>query len=142
MGRTRMLERIRNNRTLVELMAGAAVYCILCEVLLLIFTERRLYHSIGLIIGFAVCIALSISIADSLDVAVELDEKSAKAYIQKKASLRYVLVCAVIIILAIFDFGNPLTCFAGVIGLKIGAYIQPFVHKLIDRLKGVKTTDG
>ncbi len=142
MGWTRMLERIRNNRTLVELMAGAAVYCILCEVLLLIFTERGLYHSIGLIIGFAVCIALSISIADSLDVAVELDEKSAKAYIQKKASLRYVLVCAVIIILAIFDFGNPLTCFAGVIGLKIGAYIQPFVHKLIDRLKGVKTTDG
>lgn len=137
-----MLERIRNNRTLVELMAGAAVYCILCEILLLIFTERRLYHSVGLIIGFAVCIALSISIADSLDVAVELDEKSAKAYIQKKASLRYILVCAVIIILAIFDFANPLSCFAGVIGLKIGAYLQPFVHKFIDRLKGVNTTDG
>lgn len=130
-----MVNRIRNNRTLIELMIGAAAYCTLWEAVLLIFTERKLYHTIGLLIGFALCIILSVSIADSLDAAVELDEKGAKAYIQKKASLRYLIVCAVIIVLAIFDFANPLTCFAGLMGLKIGAYIQPFTHKILTRNK-------
>ena len=134
--------QIRSNRTLRELIAGAGIYCFLLELVLLIFTERRLYHTVGLLIGSILCVVLSISIADSIDVAVELDEKGARAYIQKKASFRYLMVCAAVVILAVFDFGNPLTCFAGVIGLKIGAYMQPLIHKLIDRVKGVKTTDG
>ena len=71
-----------------------------------------------------------------------VDEKSARAYLQKKASLRYIVVCGIIVALALSGTGNPLTFFAGIMGLKIGAYIQPFVHKFSDRLKGVKTTDG
>lgn len=114
-------------------MTGAVVYCMIWEAVLLIFTERKLYHTIGLIVGLVLCLVLSVSIADSLDVAVGLDEKGAKAYIQKKASLRYLLVCAVIILLAIFDFGNPLTCFAGLMGLKIGAYMQPLTHRVLFR---------
>ena len=137
-----MMTQIRSNRTLRELMTGAGAYCLIWEIALLIFTQRRLYHTIGLIVGFVLCIVLAVSMADSIDVAVDLDEKGAKAYLQKKASLRYLIVCAAIIMLAVFDTGNPLTCFAGVMGLKIGAYIQPFVHKFSDRLKGVKTTDG
>ena len=137
-----MMTQIRSNRTLRELMTGAGAYCLIWEIVLLIFTQRRLYHSIGLTVGFILCIVLAVSMADSIDVAVDLDEKGAKVYLQKKASLRYLIVCAAIIILAVSDLGNPLTCFAGVMGLKIGAYIQPFVHKLSDRLKGVKTTDG
>ena len=124
-------------------MAGASVYCAVWEVILLIFTQRRMYHSIGLLIGLILCLALSVSISDSLDVAVSLDEKGAKAYIQKKASLRYLIVCAVIAVLAITDFGNPLTCFAGLMGLKIGAYIQPFTHKVFTKInKGDDTIDG
>ena len=138
-----MPDRIRKNRTLVELMAGAVAYCVVWEAVLLIFTERKLYHTIGLLIGLIICLVLSVSIADSLDVAVSLDEKSAKAYIQKKASLRYLLVCAAIIVLAIFDFGNPLTCFAGLMGLKIGAYLQPITHKIYTKInKGDDTIDG
>ena len=138
-----MLERIRNNRTLIELMAGASFYCIIWEAALLIFTDRKLYHSAGLILGLVLCLALSVSIADSLEVAVSLDEKGAKAYIQKKASLRYLIVCAVIIALAISGIGNPLTCFAGLMGLKIGAYIQPFTHKIFSKFsKGDDTIDG
>ena len=29
----------------------------------------------------------------------------------------------------IFDFISPLTAFLGIMGLKIGAYLNPFIHK-------------
>ncbi|MCR5356741.1 MAG: ATP synthase subunit I [Lachnospiraceae bacterium] len=132
-----MMDQLRNNPTLRELILGAAVYCALWEAALLIFTDRKLYHSVGLLCGFVICFILAVSMAGSIAVAVTLDEKSARAFTQRKAAIRYLLACAGIIILAVFDFGNPLTCFAGLMGLKIGAYIQPFIHRLIEKIKGV-----
>lgn len=129
-----MIDRLRTNTTLKELIAGAAAYCIVWEVVLLILTERKLYHSTGLLAGLIVCVILAVSMAESIDVAVTLDEKGAKAYIQKKASLRYIIVCAAIVLLELSGIGNPLTFFAGIMGLKIGAYIQPFTHKAFEKI--------
>ena len=79
-----MIDQLRTNRTLKELITGAFVYCLLWEAALLVFTERRLYHTVGLAAGFIVCAVLAMGMADSIDVAVDLDEKSARAYLQKK----------------------------------------------------------
>jgi predicted Kef-type K+ transport protein len=132
-----MKARLLANKTLCELVAGSVLFCMIWELVLLIFTQRRLYHSIGLAVGTVICIALAINMADSIDVAVELDEKQAVGYLRKKAAIRYLIVCAAIIILALTGIGNPLTCFAGVMGLKAGAYMQPLTHRLITRFSSV-----
>ncbi len=129
-----MIAKLRANTTLKELIAGAAAYCIVWEIFLLILTERKLYHSIGLLAGLIICVVLAVSMAGSIDVAVTLDERGARAYIQKKASLRYIIVCAAIVLLELSGIGNPLTFFAGIMGLKIGAYIQPFTHKAFEKI--------
>ncbi len=131
-----MIDQLRTNRTLRELITGAFVYCILWEAALIIFTKNRLYHSLGLAAGFIVCAVLAMGMADSIDVAVDLDEKSARAYLQKKASLRYAIACISILIIAFTHIGNPLTFFAGIMGLKIGAYMQPLTHAVICRITG------
>ena len=131
-----MIDQLRTNRTLKELITGAFVYCLLWEAALLVFTERRLYHTVGLAAGFIVCAVLAMGMADSIDVAVDLDEKSARAYLQKKASLRYAVACISILIIAFTHIGNPLTFFAGIMGLKIGAYMQPLTHAVICRMTG------
>lgn len=128
------MNQLRTNQTLKELIAGASVYCFVWIIPLLIFTDRKLYHLAGLLAGLIVCIVLAVNMAASIDVAVDLDVKSAKAYIQKKASLRYLIVCAVIILLGISGSGNPLTFFAGIMGLKIGAYLQPFTHRFFEKM--------
>ena len=128
-----MIDQLRTNRTLRELITGAFVYCVLLEIVLLIFTGDRLYHSIGLAAGFIVCAVLAMGMADSIDVAVDLDEKNARAYPQKKASLRYAIACISILVISFTHIGNPLTFFAGLMGLKIGAYLQPFTHAAICR---------
>ena len=129
------MDQLRTNTTLKELIAGAAAYCIVWEVFLLILTERKLYHSIGLLAGLIICVVLAVNMAQSIDVAVHLNEKGARAYIQKKASLRYIIVCAAVVLLALSDTGNPLTFFAGIMGLKIGAYMQPFTHKIFEKIR-------
>jgi hypothetical protein len=128
------MDQLRTNTTLKELIAGAAAYCLVWEVILLILTERKLYHSIGLLAGLIICVVLAVNMAQSIDVAVHLNEKGARAYIQKKASLRYIIVCAAVVLLALSDIGNPLTFFAGIMGLKIGAYMQPFTHKIFEKI--------
>ncbi len=129
-----MLVQLRTNTTLRELIAGAAVYCIAWEIPLLILTDRKLYHSIGLLAGLILCIILAVNMAATIDVAVGLNEKGARAYLQKKSSLRYIIVCAAVVALALSDIGNPLTFFAGIMGLKIGAYMQPFTHKVLNKI--------
>ena len=131
-----MVYQLRTNRTLRELIAGAFLYCVLLEIPLLIFTEKKLYHTTGLASGFIICVVLAAMMADSIDLAVDLDEKSARAYLQKQASLRYAIACISILAVAFTHTGNPLTFFAGVMGLKIGAYIQPFTHAAICRMRG------
>ena len=128
------MDQLRTNTTLKELIAGACVYCLIWEIPLLIFTQRRVYHSLGLAAGLITCIFLAINMASTIDIAVEMNEKGARAYLQKKASLRYIIVCGIIVALALSGIGNPLTFFAGIMGLKIGAYMQPLTHKLTDKI--------
>lgn len=128
------MNQLRTNATLRELITGSTVYCLVWEVFLLILTERKLYHSVGILIGLIVCVVLEVSMAQSIDVAVDLDEKGARTYLQKKASLRYVIVCAVVVAIALTDIGNPLTFFAGIMGIKAGAYMQPLTHKVLNKI--------
>ena len=84
--------------------------------------------------GLLACIFIAVHMAESIDVAVGLNEKGARAYIQKKASLRYLIVCAAIVLVEVSGLGNPLTFFAGLMGLKIGAYMQPLTHKALEKI--------
>ena len=129
-----MINQVRTNSTLRELIAGATVYCFIWEIPLLILTERKLYHSLGLLAGLIACIFIAIHMAESIDVAVGLNEKGARAYIQKKASIRYLIVCAAVVLTEVTGLGNPLTFFAGIMGLKIGAYLQPLTHKVFEKI--------
>ena len=129
-----MIDQLRTNTTLKELIAGAVIYCLAWEIPLLIFTERKLYHSVGLLVGLIACIVLAMNMAVTIDAAVDMNAKGAKAYLQQKASLRYIVVCALIVAVYLTGIGNPLTFFAGIMGLKIGAYMQPLTHKLAVRI--------
>ena len=126
------MEILRYNKTLREMMIGSLVFSGVAGIILVIFTKNTGYQLLGLVVGLLVSLFLAYNMADSIDIAVDLDEKSSKAYLQKQSTIRYLVVCAVIIALGLLDWGNPLTCFVGVMGLKIGAYLQPFTHKLLN----------
>ena len=48
--------------------------------------------------------------------------------------LRYLLIAVVLLAVYFLDVGYVLATFLGVMGLKIGAYLQPLTHKFYNRL--------
>lgn len=129
-----MLRRINN--ALPGLVLGILVYGCVVELLGVWFVTDRLHYTTGLIIGIALACGMAINIAIVLEDSVQIyGESHAKAKIIAKSVLRYVVVVIVFFLMMKWNLGNLITAFIGVLGLKVSAYLQPFIHKAIAKLQ-------
>jgi hypothetical protein len=126
---------LRINRTLFELETGILLYGMVCQLVMLFF-EQRAYLSTGLWIGIVTALLSAWHMWFTLDKGLDLDEKGAVSYLSRQNIIRYLFMAAVLIGTAAADFGNPLTAFLGLMGLKAGAYMQPFMKKVSKLLYG------
>lgn len=126
------LEKI--NETLKELMIGILFFGIVVEVLGLCFSSQKGYFSIGLWYGIVLALAAAVHMWWGLDRGVELGDGAAK-YVLSQNMIRYGVIVVAFGVLCVTDIGNPLAAFAGIMGLKAGAYLQPFTHKIMTNLK-------
>ena len=122
-----MLKRI--NDALPELILGILIYEIVVEFTGIWFVKDKLGYSNGLLIG---AIHMAVVLRDSMDMA----ESGRTRRIALQYVLRYLVVVAVFFVTAYFEIGNVIVAFVGVMGLKVGAYVQPFTHKVILKLLG------
>lgn len=76
---------------------------------------------------------MAFHMAVSLNSVVERDVKGAQAAATVNNIIRYLIAIVVLAILALTHIGNPLAAFAGIMGLKVSAYMQPFLVKLFHR---------
>ena len=130
-----MLRRL--NDALPGLVATIIGYGLVIQFAGVWFVEDKAAYSIGLWYGIAIAVGLAIHIASVLWDAVSMGEsKDANRRIIAKCLLRYFVVAVLLIILGYFHFGNLFTAFLGVLGLKIGAYLQPLFEKAAGRLVG------
>lgn len=125
---------IRENETLRELLVGIVLYGIVIQIILAIAFPLKIYRAAGLWAGILCGIAMAIHMAFCLEKIVILDEKGARAYARKTTLIRYGCVCLVLAIIAYTKTGDPVTLVLGTLGLKIGAYLQPLVHKALGKV--------
>ncbi len=121
----------RGNETLREMIPGILAYGLLIQIIVAVFFPLRLYRAIGLWAGIFCGVAMAVHMAFCLEKVVMLDEKGATAYARKTTLIRYGCVCLVLLLIAFLKVGDPVTMVLGILGLKIGAYLQPFVHSII-----------
>ena len=57
--------------------------------------------------------------------------------------LRYLVVCAVLLIMMLLKMGNLYTALIGILGLKVSAYAQPLLNKKLFKKNqgGIELTD-
>ncbi|MDE6621477.1 MAG: hypothetical protein K2K74_13540 [Lachnospiraceae bacterium] len=126
-----MKTRLRKiNTALPGLLLGIILFGILCQVLGLFFVENKTGYSVGLWIGVLTAIFMAFHMAITLNSAVERDVKGAQAAATRQNMIRYLVVVIIMGILMLTRIGNPLAAFAGVMGLKISAYLQPLLARL------------
>ena len=122
------------DRTLLELWAGIAVAGILGQAVVFL-VERKAYFTIGWWYGIMLSLFMAWHMWRALDRGLDMGN-GASGYLTRSNIIRYVLVAVAYIALATIDFGNPVAAFAGVLMLKVAAYIQPFTHKVFKKMFG------
>lgn len=123
----------KDNETLFDLIFGCIVYSIVFEAIGLLVVENKGSYSLGLLLGTAVAIGLSVSMYKSLDNCLVMTEHQARRNMVFSTLLR-----AVVILLAAwigmrsgyFSFPGIII---GILGLKISAYFHAYTNVYITK---------
>ena len=127
-----MLKRL--NKVLPELVYGILLYGMAAQLTGVWLVNDKLQYSTGLWIGVLLAAGMAIHMAVVLEDAVSTGSSQGKLI--SMSLLRYVVVVLVFFCVMKFRLGNPIAAFIGVMGLKIAAYMQPSIHKIIIKRKG------
>ncbi len=129
-----MMTRLRKiNTALPGLLLGIILFGVLCQVVVFFLVEDKTGYSVGLWVGVFTAIFMAFHMAVTLNTAVERDVKGAQASATRQNIIRYFIVVVILGILMLTKVGNPLAAFAGVMGLKVSAYLQPLLARLSHR---------
>lgn len=133
----------RLNQALPGLLFGILIYGILVQITGVWFVQDKLRYSSGLWIGIATAMGLAYHIARVIAETIDYpDAQKAGTRIMAKGVLRYVVVVIIFVVTLYFDLGSLVTLFLGVMGLKISAYLQPALQKVLRKTaKGGVSTD-
>ena len=123
----------KDNETLFDLIFGCIVYSIVFEAIGLFVVENKGSYSLGLLLGTAVAIGLSVSMYKSLNRCLVMTEHQARRNMVFSTLLR-----AVVILLAAwigmrsgyFSFPGIII---GILGLKISAYFHAYTNVYITK---------
>ena len=123
----------KDNETLFDLIFGCIVYSSVFEAIGLLVVENKGSYSLGLLLGTAVAIGLSVSMYKSLNNCLVMTEHQARRNMVFSTLLR-----AVVILLAAwigmrsgyFSFPGIII---GILGLKISAYFHAYTNVYITK---------
>lgn len=120
----------RLNEALPGLLLGILLFGIAEELIGIWFVSDKLKFTIGVITGIACAAGMGIHIAWVLEESVRCGGTATKRMAVFSA-LRYICVVIVFFVMTYFDLGNFYAAFIGVLGLKISAYAQPLIHRIV-----------
>ncbi len=120
---------------MVELILGTVIIGVIIQLTVLFFLPDKLFLSIGLWLGVAVGCGMIWHMNRAIEEGVELGKDGAIAHIRKQYLIRTLAVAIMLGLVFYCQIGSVLTMFIGIMGLKVAAYQQPLLHKLLQKLK-------
>jgi hypothetical protein len=130
----------RLNQALPGLVLGIVIYGLLVEVVGVWFVADKIRYTTGLIFGVGCAIFMAIHIAMIIEESVRIGQGHEKL-LSFKSVMRYLIVCAVMILMMVFKLGNMFTAIFGILGLKVSAYAQPLLNKILGN-NNLNTAEG
>lgn len=125
----------RLNEALPLLLLTIIIYAVLVEAIGIWFVEDKIRFTTGLIVGIACSLGMAIHISMVIYDAVK-DGKNNPRVLAAKSVIRYLIVCLVLFATMYFNLGSLIPAVIGLLGLKVCAYVQPLVNKLVFSIKG------
>lgn len=124
------------NETLLGLLIAIVAFSVIAQLGGMFFVDSMLRYTLGLWIGTALALASAWHMWWSLDrnLTINADnEGAARAFAIKHSMIRYAVILIVFVAVCVTDFAYPLAAFLGIMGLKVGAYLQPVINRLLHK---------
>lgn len=124
------------NPMLLDLSAGCIIYGIVGEIIILAvglsFYQEGLWKIIlGFLIGTAAAVALTVHMYFGVVESLSLGEAGALKHTRKMYILRIAGILVILVLIYFTGFCDAVAFVAGLISLKVAAYLQPITHKYI-----------
>ena len=121
---------------LKEMFAGLVVWLLPVLIILVIVARHKLAMTMGVLLGGATAAGLLLHMYHHLDIALDMDVKHAQSHIQFAAIRRLFFMALVIAVSMLWHmYIHPVGTVCGLFGMKISAYLQPAVHKIVGRIQ-------
>lgn len=128
----KLIKRLKQlNPSLPLLLLGIVIWGLLVQITGVWFVEDKIRYSTGTWIGVALAVFMAINLALVIDSAVERASKVGT--LRFKSIIRYLVVIIVFVIMVYFNLGNWISAFISMLGLKVSAYAQPLIIKIIHK---------
>lgn len=127
-------KKIKENQTLAELIVGIVCFGTVCQIAGIFFTRNQPAYAASLWIGIIAAALIAVHMNHTINKVLSYDAGTAEKVTRSSYFLRY--GCAMVLMGAVAATGvmNPIVTFLGIMGLKVGAYMQPLMHKLLQKL--------
>ena len=118
----------RTNIILPEMIVILLGYAAMIEIIGIWIVKNKLAYSMGVFAGMGLGCFMLILMAIIIEDSLSVTDRKGKVWISIKAVARYLIIAAVVISMVYYQWGNFLSCFITIFGVKIAAYLQPFLH--------------
>lgn len=131
-----MIGRIKSmSSVLKELILGILLCGLIFQISLVWLADSKLLYTTGLWIGVGISAFMAIHMNHSIENALDMPEEDAAGYSRKMYALRTAVVLVLFGAACYFRLGNVVAIFLGLFTLKFGAYLQPILHKMMQKVK-------
>ena len=120
------------NGTVKEMWLGIGLWGLTAALIVPWFVKDVSGCLLGLLIGCLLACVCVWHMWKTLDTALDLGD-GAQKYMTLRSLARYGVIVLAFAVLMVTDCANPLTAFAGLMGMKVSAYLQPSVHKYLEK---------
>lgn len=122
------------NETLVEMVLGILLFGGGVWLIGIWLVKNRILFSSGLILGLLLACLATWHMWRGLNTGLDLGDAAIK-YVTKQNMIRYGIIVVSYGVICVFKLGDPVAAFIGIMGIKAGAYLQPFTHKVYTKRK-------
>lgn len=119
-------------KILREMIIGLFIWSLPVLVILALVAENKPAVICGVVIGTLAAAGIIFHMYRHLDIALDMDPESARKHTLKSAFQRTFIMAAVLMVSMIeYRYVHPIGVVLGLMGVKITAYIQPYLHRFI-----------
>ncbi len=127
------IQKMSSFGLLVELLLGMVIYAVPVEIIILIVTERKLYCTIGFLVGIALAMFMTTHMAIIIEESVSRGEKGAQNHARFGYIIRIAVFIAVFLGMFFLGIGDLVTALVGLLAIKVAAYLRPITHKITQK---------